>query len=83
MILLAYRHAPFVLRQRPDTLRAGTVSEIAERNLLVELCFPLLGQPRQSFMPFGKIENDAHCMRIRREPGRCICCMLVRRIVYD
>jgi hypothetical protein len=25
----------------------------------VELCFPQLGQPSQSFIPFSKIENDA------------------------
>jgi hypothetical protein len=29
------------------------------RNLLLALCFPKFGEPRQSSMPFGKIENDA------------------------
>jgi hypothetical protein len=29
------------------------------RNLLLAPCFPKFGEPRQSSIPFGKIENDA------------------------
>jgi hypothetical protein len=43
-----------------DRPRRGVVGDcLPMRNLLLELCFPQLGQSRQSIVPFGKIENDA------------------------
>jgi hypothetical protein len=39
------------------------------RNLLLALRFPKFGEPRQSSIPFGKIENDALGMRISFEAG--------------
>jgi hypothetical protein len=51
--------------------RASTPKPPWHRNLLLALCFPKFGEPRQSSIPFGKIEieNDALRMRVSFEAG--------------
>jgi hypothetical protein len=47
------------IRREPNGHLAGRNGGNCGSELSVELCFPQLDQPRQSFMPFSKIENDA------------------------
>jgi hypothetical protein len=65
----------------------GVAPRRSGRTLLPALCFPQLGQPCQSSVPFGNIEIDTFRMRISREPrwrrGRSRLLEAVWRIVDD